>query len=123
MILKSDANLDINYAELSDHVLPIIIDLLGRFKSPEVIWDLLKLLNLLFTRVQYSAQNDNLLAQFQSENIQALTKLDDPLLLPALCDMFKTVIASFPFGTPLTSLFKICIQFIDFHFEVIIVQR
>ena len=118
VVLKSEGVIDLNYAQLSESLIPIIIDLLGRFRSAQVVWDLLKLLTLLFTKAQYSAQNDNIIAQLQSQNIQSLTKVDDPLLLPALVDMFKTVIASFPFGTNLSSVFTICINFINFHFEV-----
>lgn len=118
VILKS--NLNLNYAALSEHLVPIVIELLGRFRkpNPQAIWGLIEILKLLFTRAQYSTQNDNIIAQLQSENIQLLTQLDDEILLPSLVDLFKTVIASFPFGTILTSIFTICINFIDFHFKV-----
>ena len=124
VILKSDKpdipeqRLDLDYAAISEHLVPVIIDLLGRFRNPQATWGLIEVLKLLFTKAQYSIQNDNIIAQLQSQNIQVLTKVDDPLLLPALVDMFKTVIASFPFGTCLTSIFKICIDYIDFHFKV-----
>lgn len=118
VILKSPEVLEIDYAAISEHLVPIIIDLLGRFRNPQATWGLIEVLKLLFTKAQYSAQNDNIIAQLQSQNIQVLTKIDDPLLLPALVDMFKTVIASFPFGTCLTSIFKICIDYVDFHFKV-----
>ena len=118
VILKSDQAFNLNYAAISESLVPIIIDLLGRFKNPQAVWGLIELMKVLFMRAQYSVQDDNIIAQLQNQNILALTKLDDPLLLPTLVDMFKTVIASFPFGTILTSIFVICIEFIDYHFKV-----
>jgi len=117
-ILKSKEKLDLNYAAISEILVPVVIELLGLFKNPQAIWNLIELLKLLFTCAQYSLNTDNITAQMQSQNIQALTKVYDASLLPALVDMFKTVIASFPFGTVLTSVFIICIEFIDFHFSV-----
>jgi len=118
VILKSKDRLEMNYAAISEILVPVVVELLGLFKNAQAVWSLIELLKYLFTCAQYSLVNDNIIAQIQNQNIQALTKLDDPLLLPALVDMFKTVIASFPFGTVLTSVFVICIQFIDFHFNV-----
>ncbi len=117
IILQNENQLDLNYAVLSEHLVPIIVDLLGRFRNPQVIWGLIELLKILFMKAQYTMQNDNILGQLQNQNFLTLTKLDDGLLLPALADMLKTVIASFPFGTPLTPMFQICIEFIDYHFK------
>jgi len=119
VILKDEKEgMPIDYASLSESLLPIVIDLLGRFKNPQAVWGLLELLKALFTNAQYSTQNDNIIAQLQSQNILALTKSEELFLITALADMFKTVIASFPFGTQLTSMFMICIEFIDYHFKV-----
>lgn len=117
VILKKEDNLELEYASLSEHLIPIVVDLLGRFKNPQAVWGLIEVIKILFVKARYSSQNDNILAQLQSENILELTKVDDPLKLPALADMFKTVIASFPFNTPCSSVFVICIEFIDYHFR------
>ena len=118
VILKSEETFNLNYAVISGTLVPVIIDLLGRFKNPQAVWGLIELMKLLFMRAQYSVQDDNIIAQLQNQNILALTRQDDPLLMPALVDMFKTIIASFPYGTVLTSVFVICIEFIDYHFKV-----
>jgi len=117
VILKSEETFNLNYAVISGTLVPVIIDLLGRFKNPQAVWGLIELMKLLFMRAQYSVQDDNIIAQLQNQNILALTRQDDPLLMPALVDMFKTIIASFPYGTVLTSVFVICIEFIDYHFK------
>jgi len=117
-ILKNEQGMGLDFAGLGEQILPIVIDLLGRFRNPQAVWGLLELLRALFAGAQYSTQNDNVIAQLQSQNILALTKSDDLFLIQALVDMLKTVIASFPFGTVLTSLFMICIEFIDYHLKM-----
>lgn len=117
-ILKSVERIDMDFVALSEHFVPIVIDLLGRFRNHQVMWGLIEILKLLFIRTQYSTQNDNIIAQFQSQNIQMLTTVNDQSLLFSLLEMFKIVIASFPYGTVLTSLFTICINCIDHHFKV-----
>ncbi len=118
-ILKSDKEIEMNFIMLSDDLIPIIIDLLERFKNPQAVWGLIELIKLLFTRSQHAIKDDNLVGQLQNQNILNMAKLDDQLLRPAIIDMFKTVIAAFPYGTVLTSIFAMCIELIDFHFQVI----
>src|SRR5688572_18298691 len=105
-VIKADEKLKIhlNFILLSEEMIPLIVNLLGTFgtQNANVVWPLIDFLTLLFTKAQFTADNYGITQPIQSETMQKLLRLDNELVLGALCDMLRTVIASFPIYTPLT---------------------
>jgi hypothetical protein len=107
-----------NFVELAQELIPIVVDLLGAFASSNTIWPLIDLLTVLFTKAQFSADQYNVVQPIESPAMEQLLKTDAELLISALADMLKVVIASFPPRTRLTSTYIVALKFIDYHFQV-----
>ena len=111
--LEGDVKIALDYITISEQLVPVIIDLLHKFINPQIIWALIDLLKILFTKVQYLGQNVDIIKQIQNLGIEALIKLDNDPILHATAEMLKTVIASFPGDTDLHSIYVLALQFID----------
>ena len=108
----------LNFVELAQELVPLVVDLLGAFASSNTIWPLVELLTLLFTKAQFTADQYDIAQPIQSPTMELLFKSDAELLVAALVDMLKVVIASFPPDTKLASTYVVALKFIDFHFRV-----
>jgi len=109
---------DMNYVALCGELMPVIMDLLGKFGKAHIIWPLIELLTVVFTKSRFTAQNLSVADPVQSDTFKNILKLDDELLIGALSEMFKTMIASFPPGTVLSSIYYAALELINNHLGV-----
>ena len=108
----------LNFVELAQALIPIVVELLGTIANSSTIWPLIELLALLFTKAQFASDQYNVTEPIQSPTMELILKSEDQLLMSALVDMLKVVIASFPPGTRLTATYIVALKFIHYHFEV-----
>jgi len=113
--LDSDIRLDLDYIAISEQLVPLIIDLLQKFQSPQIVWNLIELLKALFTKAQFVTGNNAIVTQIQSLSLESLIQTNYEPLLNAVADMLKTLVASFPPGTELQAIYQLCLQIIDYQ--------
>jgi len=114
-IVKQE-QLKLNYFQIIEDVAPIIIDLFKNFFSPNILWPLIQLLTTLIEKSQYVC-SDNIIKFIENPSLNILMQNDSELIRGALIDMLKNLIVSFPYESKITSIYVICLNFIDIVFS------
>ncbi len=122
--IKGD--LELNYVEITTRLLPIVIDIIGKFNSPAILFPMIDFLSNLFTKCTFTSQNQDIANAIKSNAMLSILKLDNELIMGAMCDMIKSLVATFPTGSQnsfgvggvLTPIFTIALEYIDFHMAV-----
>ncbi|KRX03213.1 Armadillo-type fold [Pseudocohnilembus persalinus] len=114
-ILKN-SDLDIDFSQLIDKVVPIIIKLFQSFQQSTVLWNLVYLLSYLLEKSMYNASS-NVLQSFQTTDLNNLIKTDSDLLKNAFVDMFRNVLVSFPPNSNIKSIIALIINFISYSLQ------
>ena len=118
-------NININYLFLLEKSMPILMDLLVHFFSPNILWPLIRFLTSLIEKCQNQEINNenNLLNMFKGLNI-CLSKLyskDNELIRGAIIDMMKQLIVLFKQETKITPIYMICLDFINFAMQNVVI--
>ena len=120
-IIKGDQNLKIDYGSLLPKLTPIILNLLDKFFSSNIVWPLLNLLNELLKKAQYTVATTDLIIAFQSDSFKKLLTTDSELLISALVETFKNIIVSFEPGDNIPSIFALALEFVDARLQAFII--
>lgn len=99
------------------NVIPIIIDLIEKFNNPIIISPLIEFLNNLLEKTRYSCP-EVLAFAIQNPSFKKLLQNDSEILRNAICDMFKSLIASFCTSQHISNIVIVALDFIDQSFQL-----
>ena len=118
-IIKVDSNLKIDYMKLLQNLVPVVLNLLERHFSSNIIWPLINLINELLKKAQYTVGNAELVAAFYSDSFKKLLNTNSDILRTALVETFKNLIVSFEPGEKIPSLYLLALEFVDLGLKVL----
>ena len=109
---KVDNNFKIDYMKLLLNLVLVVLHLLERHFSSNIIWPLINLINELLKKAQYTVGNAELVAAFYNDSFKKLLNTNSDILRTALVETFKNLIVSFEPGEKIPSLYLLALEFV-----------
>eukprot|EP01017_Pseudomicrothorax_dubius_P035165 TRINITY_DN4890_c0_g2_i1.p1 TRINITY_DN4890_c0_g2~~TRINITY_DN4890_c0_g2_i1.p1 ORF type:complete len:527 (+),score=95.73 TRINITY_DN4890_c0_g2_i1:366-1946(+) len=102
----------VDFGALLEGVVPLVLQILEEFLSPQVLWPLINLLTTLLEAAQSTA-SPKLLELLSTPAFDRLLKTDSVLLRSTLVEMFRTLLVAFSPDADRRSITFIVLNFID----------
>ena len=111
-IIKLERENKLPLVEILSSVIPAILYICDKVNQPQLVWPVITILSNIMEKSSLGSglQTMELIGKL---NLDKLLEKNDKLIRSALIEMFKTIIVSVPFGTPLPGIFEMSLRFLN----------